>query len=115
MVPRYLTLFISLVNPIKERSGFFSILKAGSLRQNKPTFESSEATIMDFRVHQLHGTTFAYVLPFNETTALVEYTLFTKELLLKEQYNAELRKYISQYLCYQRLYSHRRGIWCEYR
>jgi lycopene beta-cyclase len=69
-----------------------------NLIKDKPTFISSEATMMDFRVHQLHGTTFAYVLPFDETTALVEYTLFTRELLLKEQYDAELREYISQYL-----------------
>lgn len=72
--------------------------KGWIIETDKPTFKSSAATMMDFRVHQLHGTTFAYVLPFNETTALVEYTLFTKELLLKEQYDAELRKYISQYL-----------------
>ena len=69
-----------------------------TIQTNKPTFISSEATMMDFRVHQLHGTSFAYVLPFNETTALVEYTLFTKELLVKEQYDAELRKYLSHHL-----------------
>ena len=72
--------------------------KGWIIQTDQPSFKSSEATMMDFRVHQLHGTTFAYVLPFNQTTALVEYTLFTKELLLKEQYDAELREYISQYL-----------------
>ena len=54
--------------------------------------------MMDFRVHQRHGTTFAYVLPFSETKALVEYTLFTKALLTPEQYDAELDDYIRQFL-----------------
>ena len=53
---------------------------------------------MDFRVHQDHGTTFAYVLPFNETKALVEYTLFTKTLLEQEQYDAGLKNYLTEIL-----------------
>ena len=54
--------------------------------------------MMDFRVSQQHGTTFAYVLPFSATSALVEYTLFTKELLQPEQYDKGLRDYISTFL-----------------
>lgn len=84
--------------PVKGTIRLLQHFKGWIIKTDKPIFKSSEATIMDFRVHQLHGTTFAYVLPFNETTALVEYTLFTKQLLLKEQYDAELREYISQYL-----------------
>ena len=84
--------------PDKRTIRLLQHFKGWIIKTDKPTFKPSEATMMDFRVHQLHGTTFAYVLPFNETTALVEYTLFTKELLLKEQYDAELKEYISQYL-----------------
>jgi len=84
--------------PDKRTIRLLQHFKGWIIKTDKPTFKSSEATMMDFRVHQLYGTTFAYVLPFNETTALVEYTLFTKELLLKEQYDAELREYINQYL-----------------
>lgn len=72
--------------------------KGWLIETSKPSFDPGEATIMDFRVHQDHGTTFAYVLPFSETTALVEYTLFTKELLTKEQYDAELKNYIGKHL-----------------
>lgn len=64
----------------------------------KPVFDPAKATMMDFRVHQEHGTTFAYVLPFNETTALVEYTLFTKQVLPATQYDAELNNYINSFL-----------------
>jgi len=84
--------------PDKRTIRLLQHFKGWIIETAKPIFKSSEATMMDFRVHQLHGTTFAYVLPFNETTALVEYTLFTKELLLKEQYDTELREYIRQYL-----------------
>ncbi|RYF77455.1 MAG: lycopene cyclase, partial [Chitinophagaceae bacterium] len=53
---------------------------------------------MDFRVSQQQGTTFCYVLPLNDKEALIEYTLFTKELLPKEDYDKELRQYIEQIL-----------------
>jgi lycopene beta-cyclase len=61
-------------------------------------FDPSKATMMDFRVHQNHGTSFAYVLPFSKNKALIEYTLFTKELLAPEKYNEELRNYIQEFL-----------------
>lgn len=72
--------------------------KGWVIETNKSSFNPDEATMMDFRVHQQHGTSFAYVLPFSSTSALVEYTLFTKELLLPEQYDKELEDYISTYL-----------------
>jgi lycopene beta-cyclase len=61
-------------------------------------FSPERATFMDFRVNQERGTTFAYVLPFSETKALVEYTLFTKELLNDEDYESELKTYLKEFL-----------------
>ena len=72
--------------------------KGWVIETKEPSFNPNEATMMDFRVHQEYGTTFAYVLPFSTTSALVEYTLFTRELLLQEQYDTELKDYISTYL-----------------
>jgi lycopene beta-cyclase len=72
--------------------------KGWVIETNQPFFDTSKATMMDFRVSQQHGTTFAYVLPFSTTSALVEYTLFTKELLRPEQYDKELRDYIITFL-----------------
>ncbi|HMU46653.1 MAG TPA: lycopene cyclase family protein [Chitinophagaceae bacterium] len=69
--------------------------KGWIIETKEPSFNSDEAILMDFRVHQDHGTTFAYVLPLSHTSALVEYTLFTKELLQPNQYNAELSDYIT--------------------
>lgn len=72
--------------------------KGWVIETDKPVFNPAQATMMDFRVHQQHGTTFAYVLPFSDTSALVEYTLFTKELLHSDQYDKELKDYISSFL-----------------
>ncbi len=63
-----------------------------------PCFDPSKATFMDFRVSQAHGTTFMYVMPTSPTRALVEYTLFTEELLPQEAYDVALKEYISSSL-----------------
>lgn len=67
-----------------------------STEQN--VFDASKATLMDFRPSQAHGTTFTYVLPFSENKALVEYTLFTRDLLKPEEYDAALKQYIEEYV-----------------
>jgi lycopene beta-cyclase len=61
-------------------------------------FDPGSALFMDFRVKQDRGTTFAYVLPFSKTMALVEYTLFTREILKVEEYESELKNYLKNFL-----------------
>lgn len=68
------------------------------IKTEKPCFDPSVATLMDFRVSQQHGTTFFYLMPLSSTTALVEYTLFTEELLPAEAYETALKEYIHQFL-----------------
>jgi len=63
-----------------------------------PVFNPEEATLMDFRVGQQQGTTFVYVKPFSATKALVEYTLFTEDLLPPAAYEEGLKNYISQFI-----------------
>jgi len=72
--------------------------KGWVIESAKEIFDPGKATMMDFRIHQGHGTTFVYVLPFTKTTALVEYTLFTKQLLQPEQYDKELKNYLYNFL-----------------
>lgn len=72
--------------------------KGWVIQSETPVFDPGKATMMDFRVNQHHGTTFAYMLPFDDRNALVEYTLFTKELLQPAQYDEGLREYISRFL-----------------
>lgn len=68
------------------------------VKTEKPSFNSSEATFMDFSIPQNGNTRFMYVLPFSETEALLEYTLFSKNTLGKSEYEAGIREYIEQRL-----------------
>ena len=61
-------------------------------------FDPNRATLMDFRVSQKEGTTFIYVLPLSKNKALVEYTLFTADLLSADQYNQGIADYIGEFL-----------------
>ena len=54
-------------------------------------FDESVATFMDFTVPQNGNTRFMYVLPINKTTALFEYTLFSKELLDYAEYEEAIK------------------------
>jgi lycopene beta-cyclase len=49
---------------------------------------------MDFSVNQNGNTRFMYVLPTSKKEALVEYTLFSKDLLSKEEYEIEIELYL---------------------
>jgi lycopene beta-cyclase len=64
------------------------------INTGQPVFDGGCATLMDFRVSQRHGTAFTYVLPLSEKQAMVEYTLFTKDLLEPAEYDQALREYI---------------------
>ena len=59
-------------------------------------FDDTSATFMDFTVEQKKNTRFMYVLPMSPRKALFEYTLFSKKLLHKEEYEEEIRIYLEQ-------------------
>ena len=64
------------------------------IKSKEDVFTPNCATFMDFSVEQKSNTRFMYVLPTSSTEALLEYTLFSKNLLSKEEYEAEIQKYI---------------------
>jgi lycopene beta-cyclase len=64
------------------------------IETSQPVFDPACATWFDFTAPQMEGLHFFYVLPFSETRALVEYTIFSANLLEKAEYEAELKKYI---------------------
>ncbi|MBN8666805.1 MAG: hypothetical protein J0M30_04820 [Chitinophagales bacterium] len=72
--------------------------KGWVIKTQDPVFDPAEATLMDFRVDQSRGTCFVYVMPFDKHTALVEYTLFSSELLEDEEYDLGLDTYIRQHV-----------------
>lgn len=59
-------------------------------------FNPEECTYMDFTLNQEGDCRFGYVLPIDAHSALVEYTLFSKELLEKEAYKVRLEAYIKR-------------------
>jgi lycopene beta-cyclase len=66
------------------------------IKSKEPVFTANCATFMDFSVEQKGNTRFMYVLPTSPTEALIEYTLFSKELLPKEEYETEIQHYIQK-------------------
>jgi lycopene beta-cyclase len=72
--------------------------KGWIIETESAVFNPQEATLMDFRVPQKQGTSFIYIMPFSANSALVEYTLFTGELLGMDQYDEALRTYIERIL-----------------
>jgi lycopene beta-cyclase len=64
------------------------------IKSKEVVFTPNCATFMDFSVEQKGNTRFMYILPTSENEALLEYTLFSKDLLSKEEYESEIQKYI---------------------
>lgn len=83
------------------QKGYFYLLqhfKGWVIETATASFNPHEATLMDFRVNQQEGTTFFYVMPFSETQALIEFTLFTPSLLDDIIYEESLKNYIEEKL-----------------
>jgi lycopene beta-cyclase len=68
------------------------------IETEEPSFDPSVATLMDFRIAQQGETRFVYTLPLDERRALVEFTVFSRGLLPRHVYSAELRAYIEHRL-----------------
>lgn len=64
------------------------------IKSNKAVFDPDTPLFMDFSVPQLGNTRFMYVLPFSENEALLEYTLFSADLLEDTQYEEAIKTYI---------------------
>ncbi|GAA3958926.1 FAD-dependent oxidoreductase [Hymenobacter antarcticus] len=61
-------------------------------------FDPETVQFMDFRVPQHEQTRFVYSLPFTPRRALVEFTVFSEQVLPKAAYEAELRTYLAGHL-----------------
>jgi len=68
------------------------------IKSQEPIFDPLQATFMDFSIEQKNNTRFMYVLPFSKNTALIEYTLFSENLLPKKEYENAIKEYLSQKL-----------------
>lgn len=94
-------IFSSLYQPQPHQPGYHYLLqhfKGWMIQTEQPSFNTKQASLMDFRIDQAAGTSFVYVMPLTANQALVEYTLFTENLLPQEQYDVALKDYINNYL-----------------
>lgn len=66
------------------------------VKTKKPLFDADQATYMDFSIAQKGNTRFMYVLPTSENEALIEYTLFSANLLSKAEYETAIREYLEK-------------------
>ena len=65
------------------------------IETDEDVFDPATVQFMDFRVPQHEQTRFVYALPFTPRRALVEFTVFSEQVLPKAEYEAELRAYLA--------------------
>ena len=68
--------------------------KGWFLSSADPVFKESAPVFMDFRVDQVDGCSFMYIMPLSDHDALAEYTLFSASLLEQSEYDKLLDQYI---------------------
>jgi len=85
------------IDEIKSKTSYPFLLQhflGWTIETKESIFNEKKATIMDFSIDQKDETRFFYVLPLSDKKALIEFTVFSKDLLKKDEYELELIKYI---------------------
>ena len=85
----------------KEQDKYFTIqqhFKGWLIETEKPVFDTSTFVMMDYQVKWEDSASFTYILPFSPTKAMVEFTLFTPDLIEYDAYDELLKKYIQEVL-----------------
>ena len=72
--------------------------KGWLIETTAPVFDTTTFVMMDFQLKWQNSASFTYVLPFSPTKALVEFTLFTPELIGYDDYDMVLKEYIQEIL-----------------
>ncbi len=88
------------IEPVIKQPGKHYLLqhfKGWMIETPAPAFNPDAATFMDFRIPQTAGTSFIYMLPLSSTQAMIEATVFSKELLQNSVYEKMLVDYLKQY------------------
>lgn len=86
----------------KKKQGYhylYQHFKGWFIESQEPIFDADTMHYMDFRVPQKDcEVRFGYVLPFSAHKGLVEFTVFSDNLLSEEQYIQELKNYLENIL-----------------
>jgi lycopene beta-cyclase len=97
---RYIFNSIIFDRPVLKKKEYYLLqhFKGWVIETDRSFFNPREATLMDFRTNQDNETTFVYVMPFSETKALIEHTVFSEEVLPASKYDEGLKNYIEEVL-----------------
>jgi len=76
----------------------FQHFKGFHIKTKASVFDKSTFTMMDFRIKFPDSTSFTYILPLNDSEALIEYTFFTPFLTEESIYDKYLNIYIKDVL-----------------
>lgn len=85
-------------NKLNTKNSLLQHFKGIEIETSTNCFDATKATFMDFSISQQKGTSFMYVLPTAPNKALIEYTLFTKNILNEKEYDEALEQYIKNNL-----------------
>lgn len=64
------------------------------IKTERPVFDTEVVDLMDFRIPQLGDVRFFYLLPFSETEALIEFTVFSPSVWEDRDYQVFLDEYL---------------------
>lgn len=83
----------------KKNQNMLQHFKGAVIQTKDAEFDPKSPDLMNFNIAQKEGEArFIYVLPFSETKALIEFTIFGEELLSQEEYDKELHNYLKTQL-----------------
>lgn len=82
----------------KNRNYLLQHFKGYEIETNNDFFDTEKITFMDFNIEQKKECRFVYVLPFKKNKALVEFTIFSENLLTPNEYDQGIDDYIKNNL-----------------
>jgi lycopene beta-cyclase len=83
----------------KKKDPYFRVwqhFKGWVIETQERVFDPETFTMMDFRAKHQETTSFIYILPTSQTTALVEFTLFSPDLLEEKEYDDAIETYLTE-------------------
>ncbi len=67
-----------------------------TIETKNESFDDNKFTFMDFSVDQKDEIRFMYILPFSKKKALIEYTLFSNDIISDDEYEKEIKAYLKK-------------------
>ncbi|MBK6364188.1 MAG: lycopene cyclase [Saprospiraceae bacterium] len=65
------------------------------IKVKEPVFRKAQVQFMNFNIPQNNSTQFMYVLPFNDHEALMEFTIFSKQVYKRNDYETFLKEFLN--------------------